>query len=77
MNFHSKKYKEPYGELKAKPPVPPSKNKNMKDKKWNEDKVIDFVNWYVRLHKLGVRYELENQTIIDSFKNGDDYKVWH
>lgn len=45
--------------------------------KVHEDKVIDFVNWYVRLHKLGVRYELENKTLIDSFKNGDDYKVWH
>lgn len=30
---------------------------------WNDDKVIDFVNWYVELHKLGFRYTIENQTI--------------
>lgn len=45
--------------------------------KWTDKKVIDFVNWYLKLHKLDFRYELENQEIIDSFKRGDDYKLWH
>jgi len=38
---------------------------------WNDDKVIDFVNWYIQLNKLDFRYTLENRTIIESFKNGD------
>ena len=38
---------------------------------WNDDKVIDFVNWYIELHKLDFRYTLENRTIIESFKNGN------
>ena len=44
---------------------------------WDDDKVIDFVNWYIELHKLGVRYTIENRTIIDSFKNGDKATDWH
>jgi len=44
---------------------------------WTDDKVIDFVNWFMKLHKLDFRYTLENQSIIDSFKNGDDYSLWH
>lgn len=44
---------------------------------WNDDKVIDFVNWYLKLHKLDFRYRLENRTIIESFKNGDDPSKWH
>jgi len=44
---------------------------------WNDDKVIDFVNWYIELHKLDFRYTLENRNIIDSFKNGDDASKWH
>jgi len=44
---------------------------------WNDDKVIDFVNWYIELHKLDFRYTLENRTIIESFKNGDDASKWH
>jgi hypothetical protein len=44
---------------------------------WNDDKVIDFVNWYIELHKLDFRYTLENRTIIESFKNGDDATKWH
>ncbi len=44
---------------------------------WNDDKVIDFVNWYLELHKLDFRYTLENRTIIESFKNGDDSSKWH
>ena len=43
---------------------------------WTDNKVIDFVNWFLDLHKLPFRYKLENQTIIDSFKNGDDFKLW-
>jgi hypothetical protein len=35
---------------------------------WDDDKVIDFVNWYIELHKLDFRYKLENRTIIESFK---------
>ena len=44
---------------------------------WNDDKVIDFVNWYIDLHKLDFRYTLENRMIIESFKNGDDVSKWH
>ena len=43
---------------------------------WSEDKLIDFVNWYVKLKKLPVNYELENKTIIHSFLNGDDVSAW-
>lgn len=38
--------------------------------KWDDNKVIDFVNWYVELHNLDFRYTLENQDIIEAFKNG-------
>ena len=48
-----------------------------KDDDWTDDKVIEFVNWYIDLHKLDVRYKLENLTILESFKKGDDFKVWH
>jgi len=44
---------------------------------WDDDKVIDFVNWYIELHKLDFRYTLENKCIIESFKNGDDASKWH
>jgi len=44
---------------------------------WNDDKVIEFINWYVKLHKLDFRYTLENRTLIESFKNGDDASKWH
>ena len=50
---------------------------NKKPYHWTNDKVIDFVNWFLDLHKLSFRYKLENQTIIESFKNGDDFKLWH
>ena len=49
----------------------------MKAFHWTNNKVIDFVNWYIDLHKLPFRYKLENQTIVDSFKRGDDFKLWH
>ncbi len=44
---------------------------------WSDDRVIDFVNWYIELHKLDFRYTIENRTIIESFKNGDDASKWH
>jgi hypothetical protein len=43
---------------------------------WSDEKVIDFVNWFLKLHKIDDRFQLENQTIIDSFKNGDSYEAW-
>lgn len=43
---------------------------------WNDHSVIDFVNWYIKLNGLSDRYELENQHIIDSFKNGDEVSAW-
>lgn len=44
---------------------------------WDDNTVIDFVNWYIGLHKLGFRYTLENMTIIESFKNGDSFEEWY
>ena len=44
---------------------------------WTEDKVIDFVNWHLKLHKLPFDFTLENRTIIESFKNGDKPSDWH
>lgn len=49
---------------------------NLNDNFWNDDKVIDFVNWYLKLHNLDFKYNLENKTIIESFKNGDDVSKW-
>lgn len=50
------------------------------NKTWNTDKVIDFVNWYLRMCKVTTdndcRFELENMTVIESFLKGDDYKLW-
>lgn len=43
---------------------------------WTDEKVIDFVNWYIKLNKLDFRYTLENKTILESFKNGDDVNIW-
>ena len=47
------------------------------EKEWDDNKVIDFVNWYIKLNKLDFRYTLENKNIIDSFKNGDKPEDWH
>lgn len=47
-----------------------------KQSEWTTEKVIDFINWYVKLKGLPERFELENQTIIESFLKGDDYKIW-
>lgn len=38
--------------------------------------MFDFVNWFLNLHKIDFRYQLENKEILDSFKRGDDYKIW-
>lgn len=35
---------------------------------WTDSMVIDFVNYYINMHDLGIKYTLENQTIIDNFK---------
>lgn len=43
---------------------------------WTDEKVIDFVNWYIKLNKMDFRYTLENKTILESFKNGDDVSIW-
>jgi len=51
-----------------------------KEEQWTNGRVIDFVNWYLRLCKVitdkDCRFELENQNVIDSFLIGDDYKLW-
>ncbi len=44
---------------------------------WSDSSVIDFVNWYLKLHNIDSRFELENQYIIDSFKNGDTPDMWN
>lgn len=44
---------------------------------WDDNSVIDFVNWYIKLHKLSFRYTLENRMIIESFKKGDKVSDWH
>lgn len=44
--------------------------------KWNDKEVIEFVNWYLALHKLDFRYTLENESIVESYKCGDNYKKW-
>ena len=44
---------------------------------WNDKRVIDFVNWFLDLHKLPFRYKLENMEILESFMRGDDFSVWH
>ena len=44
---------------------------------WTDKNVIDFVNWFLELHKLPFRYKLENMEILESFMRGDDFSVWH
>jgi hypothetical protein len=44
---------------------------------WTDDNVIDFVNWYIKVHNLDDRYTLENRTLIESFKNGDNAEKWN
>jgi hypothetical protein len=44
---------------------------------WNDNNVIDFVNWFLELHKIDPSFELENREIIESFKRGDKATLWH
>jgi hypothetical protein len=45
---------------------------------WDDNKVIDFVTWYLKMTKLhDHRFEIENQDILDSFKRGDAPELWH
>lgn len=44
---------------------------------WTDERVVEFVNWYLEVQKLPFKYNLENQTLIKSFKNGDKPEVWH
>ena len=44
---------------------------------WTDKSVIDFVNWFLDLHKLPFRYKLENMEILESFMRGDDFSIWH
>jgi hypothetical protein len=51
-------------------------NEGFNKQEWTDKKVIDFVNWYIKLKKLPINYELENLHIIESFKKGDDVSLW-
>lgn len=51
-------------------------NPDPEDNNWNDNKVIDFVNWYLKVKQLDSRYDLENRNILDSFKNGDSVEEW-
>ena len=44
---------------------------------WDDNKVIDFVNWYLKVHRIDCigRYNLENKTLIESFKRGGDLLI--
>jgi len=39
---------------------------------WDDNKVLDFVNWYIKLQDLNFKYTLENRSLLDKFKNGDE-----
>ena len=43
---------------------------------WTEERIIDFINWYLKVHKLSDRYYLENKTLIESFERGDSPQMW-
>ena len=45
-------------------------------KRWTNDNVVEFVNWYLKIFNLPTNYQLKNKDIIRSFKRGDDYKIW-
>jgi len=50
---------------------------NKEEFKWDDNKVIEFVSWYLELCKLNVEdYCIENLTIIESFKRGDSVDMW-
>lgn len=42
---------------------------------WTDESVIDFVNWFLELHKLPFKYKLENMEILESFMRGDDFTI--
>ena len=44
---------------------------------YTENELIDFVNWYIQVHRLDSSYELENRHLIDSFNEGDEPNKWH
>lgn len=43
----------------------------------NDNELIDFTNWYLKVIKADSRFEVENQSLIDSFRNGDNPELWH
>ena len=43
----------------------------------NDNDLIDFTNWYLKVIKADSRFEVENQTLIDSFRAGDNPELWH
>ncbi len=44
---------------------------------WDDTQVICFVNFFLKVHKLDDRFQLENKSIIESYKNGDMPEQWH
>ena len=44
---------------------------------WTNESVIDFVNWFLDLHKLPFRCKPENMEILKSFMRVDDFSVWN
>lgn len=54
------------------------KRKGYDSYQWDDNRVIDFVSWYLEVCKLDVdRYSIENRTIIDTFKDGVPATDWH
>jgi hypothetical protein len=47
-----------------------------KEFNWTDNNVIDFVNWYLKIHNIPDNYELENQEVLDSFKRNEQPEVW-
>lgn len=43
---------------------------------WDDEQVICFVNFFLKLHKIDDRFTLENQSIVESYKNGDIPEQW-
>jgi hypothetical protein len=39
------------------------------DKLWSDNDVINFVNWYIKLHGLPFNYILENRSLLEHFRN--------
>lgn len=47
------------------------------DFEWTDYDVIDFVNWYLSIQGFeDGRMHIENRTLLDSFKRGDDWREW-